>query len=245
MCALCSTSSYFPPVSKWSNFFYVNGKNSHLCFELRPLSLSLPFYFSLHSKLLSTGQRFITDQNTFASWSSTIPTSASQTARARSLYTGQHTVRSPALHKLSAVYWYTLLRSHTLKWICHHHPASSSVNLHVFFFFSADVCVRLWRKQLPLSPYWTGRTMRGGRPCTLPLLTVTRQWWRCWRLTRAVTWQLMITSSERRCTGQLCSVGEHTSCMKPWMTATHGSFQLCGNVKFFPKQNEVEKFYTN
>lgn len=114
-----------------------------------------------------------------------------------------------------------------------------------FFFFSADVCVRLWRKQLPLSPYWTGRTMRGGRPCTLPLLTVTRQWWRCWRLTRAVTWQLMITSSERRCTGQLCSVGEHTSCIKPWRTATHGSFQLCGNVKFFPKQNEVENFYTN
>lgn len=216
----------------WCTHISCMSKWTPVCFEAPPSSLSLPFHmslftFSLYSKLLSTGQHFITDQSTFAFWSSMIPISAFQTAKGRSLCTGRHTVRSPALRKLSAVYWYTLLWAHThthtcaLKFICRYHlPSPPISSLFLWLFVLLCVC----RRQLPLSPCWTGRTMRDGHPCTLPLPTVTRQWWRCWRLMRAVMWQLMITSSERRCTGQLCSVGAHRSCMwltASWMTTTH------------------------
>lgn len=141
----------------------------------------------------------------FASWSSTIPTLAFQTVRERSLCTGQHTVRSLALHRLSAVYWYALLCTHAQVNLLLSPSILTYLTYIVFHFFLSRGC----RRRLPLSPCWTGRTMREGHPCTLQLQTVTRQWWRCWRLMRAVMWRPMITSSERLCTGQLCSVGDH------------------------------------
>lgn len=210
-------------------------QNSPQCSEAPPSTLSLPFHLSLNSKPLSIGQHFITVRSTFASWSSTIPTSAFRTVRERSLCTGQHTVRSLALHRLSAVYWYALLCSRVNLLLSF--SILTYLTYIVFHFFLLRGC----RRRLPLSPCWTGRTMRDGPPCTLQLQMVTRQWWRCWRLMRAVMWRLMITSSERLCTGQLCSVGDRRCYLLQSKLQQHtdlSDFRLRGNYVHLSPQKK-------
>lgn len=110
-----------PVFSRWTPtmFYKVLSSTFVSLFACLSLLFTLSFRFS---KPLFTGQRFITGQNTFASWSNMTPTSAFQTTKERSLCTGLPTVRSPPPRKLSAVYWYT----HTHTGLCAHSQVSFS-----------------------------------------------------------------------------------------------------------------------